>query len=115
MAGVKRAEYRAKPCRYRGPVLIHAGKSESDIGALDQYIAELPRYANPVLYFGCLLGVVTLTDCRLIRPGEFALIFADPRPIEPVQSKGKLAMLYDTDIDDLAAKFPDLAWLLDVR
>lgn len=112
MAGVKNVEFRSKPTRYRGPVLVHAGKSEQDLASLDQYLADRPDLANPTLYFGCLLGVVDLTDCRLLGKGDFGLVLANPRPIEPVIAKGKLAMLYETDVADLARRFSDVSWLL---
>lgn len=111
MAGLKSVEFRSKPTRYRGPVLIHAGKSEQDLAALDQYLAERPDLANPTLYFGCLLGVVDLTDCRLLGKDDFGLVLANPRPIEPVIAKGNLAMLYETDVADLVRRFADLSWL----
>lgn len=111
MAGIKSAEFRSRPCRYRGPLLVHAGKSEQHLSALDAYIADRADLASPTLYFGCLIGVADLVDCRLIRPGEFALILANPRPFEPVQAKGSLAVPYATDVVALASRFPDLAWV----
>lgn len=111
MAGVKRVEFRSRPCSYRGPLLVHAGKSERDMDGLDEYLAERPDLANPTLYFGCLLGVVDLIDCRLIKPREFGLVLANPRPIDPVKAQGKIAVPYPTDLISLVARFSDLAWL----
>lgn len=115
MAGIKTVEFRSRPVAYRGPLLIHASKSEQDLDALDTLLADRREFANPTLYFGCLLGVVDLVDCRLLRPREFGLVLANPRPIEPVQATGSLALPYQTDVAELAARFPDLQWLCTCR
>ena len=111
MVGIKTVEFRSRPVAYRGPILIHASKGEQGLDSLDTLLADHPEFSNPTLYFGCLLGVVDLVDCRLLRPREFGLMLANPRPIEPVQAKGSLAMPYQTDVAALAVRFPDLQWL----
>lgn len=51
----KRVENRRWPTIYRGPLLIHAGKSTE---WLDSY-----RWTGPPLQFGAILGVCELVDC----------------------------------------------------
>lgn len=111
MAGIKSVEFRSRPCTYRGPLLLHAGKSEQDISSLDEYLAMRPDLANPTLYFGCLLGVVDLVECRILSPKEFGLVLANPRAFEPVKAKGNLAVPYPTDLISLVTRFADLSWL----
>ncbi len=54
--GTKRVENRSWPTRYRGPLLIHAGKSRR---WLDTYDGPVPAG----LVFGAILGIVELVAC----------------------------------------------------
>jgi hypothetical protein len=67
----KRVENRTWPTRYRGPLLIHAGKSRDWLTVLPD--EELPpeyrgidlEYKIPVadMAFGAVIGAATLADC----------------------------------------------------
>lgn len=65
MNGSKRVENRDWPTRYRGPLIIHAGKSRS---WLDESISQ-PGYDHESglkiadLTFGAIVGIVDLVAC----------------------------------------------------
>jgi hypothetical protein len=59
LRGDKRVENRTWPTKYRGPLLIHAGKGTSWLGAGD-------RLRYPGMSFGAIVGVARLTDCILM-------------------------------------------------
>jgi hypothetical protein len=70
-AGRKRVENRSWFTDYRGPVLIHAGKSREELAALE---GDPPRLGGsdvevPVaeLAFGAVIGVAELADCLPVR------------------------------------------------
>lgn len=63
MQGNKRFEFRSWPIRYRGDLLIHAGKS-IDKGA----VKRLEKYLPKELPIGKILGKVTLVDCVKMSP-----------------------------------------------
>lgn len=94
-AGVKDVECRSWETRYRGPLLIHAGKgvdSSEWAGVLD----DMPA--------GVILGVVDLVDVvqdsgsEWAEPGAWHWILANPRPWTiPVPAKGR-QKLWDCDI-----------------
>lgn len=56
----KRVENREWPTRYRGPLLIHAGKSRAWLEGTDE--ENLEEFGRP-LDFGMILGMVQLVDC----------------------------------------------------
>jgi hypothetical protein len=63
--GSKRVENRTWPTRYRGTLLIHAGRSR-DMLVLDQWNAAVDaRYSLPLkdLRFGCIVAQARLIDC----------------------------------------------------
>lgn len=55
LLGEKPIENRNWPTRYRGPLLIHAGKSRAWLGDYDERIYNLT--------FGAIVGICTLADC----------------------------------------------------
>ena len=57
MRGVKVIENRSWPTSYRGPLLIHAGKSREWMSPGDETV-------YPGMAFGAIVGRVTMTDCR---------------------------------------------------
>lgn len=61
VTGKKLIENRTWPTRYRGPLLIHAGKSKQwlDHDEADDYARE----GDP-LEFGAIVGAVHICDCR---------------------------------------------------
>lgn len=105
--GIKQVEFRTRPTRHRGRVLIHAGKSERHLADTD---TVFPGSEPIEMSFGCLIGVVDLVDCRLIRPGEFGYILTNPMAFEPIEFRGMLGF-FDVDVRQLAAEFADLAFL----
>jgi hypothetical protein len=81
--GRQRVEFRSWRTAYRGPLAIHASTRPA-AGA-----GELP--------LGCLVGVVTLVDCKPAR-GGWRWLLADPRPLaRPVACKGRLG-LFDVEL-----------------
>lgn len=70
--GEKRVENREWPTRYRGPLLIHAGKSRTWLeGATD---GELREEFGEMPAFGAVVGRATLADCLhidAIQRGEY--------------------------------------------
>lgn len=93
IAGLKLVENRTWRTHYRGPIAIHAGQSEVDLGS----IPEAPHR----LYFGGLIGLVDLIDCVPLGSapesrwtlGPWCWILANPRPIlEPIPWKGRLGL-----------------------
>jgi activating signal cointegrator 1 len=64
MRGQKRVENRTWPTSYRGPLLIHAGKSKSWL-SLDDVTLRDTAYDIPFheMEFGAIIGVATLDLC----------------------------------------------------
>lgn len=60
VCGQKLVENREWPTRYRGPLVIHAGKSREWLGQEDEQRFE--RNGNP-LAFGAAVGVAQVVDC----------------------------------------------------
>ena len=59
MKGYKRFEFRSWQTKYRGDLLIHAGK-----GIDKEAMKRLSKYLPKELPVGKILGKVTLVDCR---------------------------------------------------
>jgi hypothetical protein len=123
---VKRVENRTWPTKYRGPLLIHAGKSHEWLNDGDeQLLDDMP--------FGAIVGLVDLIDCVQVvsrsgpggkrlnfgravtdkhpwlpkhphTEGPWCWIVANPVPFaEPVPWRGALG-LFDVKVSDLPAK-----------
>lgn len=58
--GLKEYEFRTWRTKYRGDILIHAGKS------VDKEAMERYRHLNLDYPSGCILAKTTITDCVLI-------------------------------------------------
>lgn len=58
MLGYKRFEFRSWQTKYRGDLLIHAGK-----GVDKEAMKRLAKYLPEELPYGKILGKVTLVDC----------------------------------------------------
>lgn len=77
----KRVENRKWFTSYRGPLLIHAGKSKSwlsldDVTLLDDYGIHFSEFV-----FGALLGVCNVVDCFVVKEwDEDGPIFERPLP-----------------------------------
>ena len=63
MQGYKRFEFRSWQTKYRGDLLIHAGK-----GIDKEAIKRLEKYLPKELLTGKILGKVTLVDCVKMSP-----------------------------------------------
>ena len=63
----KPVENRNKRTHYRGPLLIHAGKSRTWMDDEDE--ADAARAGDP-LVFGAIVGIATLADCLRIEDIE---------------------------------------------
>lgn len=63
--GRKLVENRGRPSRYRGPIAIHAGKSEHERGRTDpRVIALYGTDAMVGMARGAIVGVAELVDCH---------------------------------------------------
>ena len=63
MQGDKRFEFRSWQTKYRGDLLIHAGK-----GIDKEAVKRLSKYLPKELLLGKILGKVTLVDCIKMSP-----------------------------------------------
>jgi ASCH domain len=114
--GHKRIENRTWRTNYRGPLIIHASKAVNEIkpreldGRWLRIIPEIrPLKATD---FGCLYGLVDLTDCvpfervkgQPYAEGPWCWIVANPRPLLRTPYRGKLQLF---DVDDELICLPD--------
>lgn len=101
--GPKRVENRQQPWKFRGRLLIHAGKSTKFMGTLTAAeLADWPEYDESKLTFGAILGSVEVYDCvELRRPmsddpwacGPYCLLLRDPESFAvPIPYRGALGL-----------------------
>lgn len=109
----KRFEFRSWQTKYRGDLLIHAGK-----GIDKEAMKRLAKYIHKDLPTGKILGKVTLVDCVKITPEFKQKLLKENKDIytdssfkenygwqmeevqvfdEPIEAKGKLS-LWEYDI-----------------
>lgn len=96
--GPKRIENRTWETSYRGPLLIHAGKSRTALGDEEDLLPDLPSPNQ--LSFGAIIGVVDLIDCVPVSTvvgdsfaeGPFCWLVARPRPCVPFACAGALSL-----------------------
>ena len=115
MQGDKRFEFRSWQTKYRGDLLIHAGK-----GIDKEAMKRLTKYLPDEIPFGKILGKVTLVDCVKMCP-EFKDMLLKENPDiytkssfqenygwqvenvmvfdEPIDAKGNLS-LWEYELDD---------------
>src|SRR5687768_17402022 len=103
VTGIKRVENRVWPTAYRGPLLIHAGKSKSRLGDEGDSLPGLPPYDE--LPYGAVVGVVELVDC--VRPeavaglpfaeGPWCFVLAGARELTPVPYSGQQRLFHVPD------------------
>lgn len=115
MQGDKRFEFRSWQTKYRGDLLIHAGK-----GIDKEAIKRLAKYLPDEIPVGKILGKVTLVDCIKMCP-EFKDMLLKENPDiytkssfqenygwqvenvkffnEPIEVKGHLS-LWEYEVDD---------------
>jgi hypothetical protein len=84
-SGHKRFENRSWSTAYRGPLLIHAGKSSDSIAAGRRLAESLGIEVPRSLSFGAVIGTVNLVDCTPVSQvsdpfatGPFCFHLADP-------------------------------------
>lgn len=101
--GEKRSEFRTWATRYRGDLLIHAGKSRSwmEVGDEERY---------PGMVFGAILGIAFLNGCEADGPTEWAWKLTNIRRfVTPIPYKGRRG-LFDIPDEALAEiRFADEA------
>lgn len=94
--GPKRIENRTWNTSYRGPLLIHAGKSRTALGDDEGTLG-----APAALVFGAILGLVELIDCvpfdrvrgEPFADGPWCWVTANPRPLaESYPYRGMLGL-----------------------
>ena len=76
MQGNKRFEFRSWQTKYRGDLLIHAGK-----GIDKEAIKRLSKYIPEDLPAGKILGKVTLVDCVKMSPEFKAMLLKENKDI----------------------------------
>lgn len=105
--GPKRVENRSWRTDYRGPILIHAGVSRDELGALSREPLATRRLGVIPTAFGAIVGMARLVHIVSFDPWEetwpdedqedFAegpecWILGDVRPIVPVPCRGSLSL-----------------------
>lgn len=114
MQGDKRFEFRSWQTKYRGDLLIHAGK-----GTDKEAMKRLAKYLPDEIPLGKILGKVTLVDCIRMCPEFKEMLLKENSDIytkssfsenfgwqvedvqvfdEPIEAKGHLS-LWEYDID----------------
>jgi ASCH domain len=99
--GQKRIENRSRQTTHRGPLAIHAGKTQDEFKGRDfaETMPGLPTIDD--LAFGAIIGVVDVVECvpydqvrdqPFAEPLGFCWLLANPRPIEPVPLRGALSL-----------------------
>ena len=95
MQGYKRFEFRSWQTKYRGDLLIHAGK-----GIDKEAIKRLEKYLPEELPFGKILGKVTLVDCIKMSPEFKERLLKENRDI---YTKSSFQENYGWQMDDVQA------------
>lgn len=116
MQGDKKYEFRSWQTKYRGDLLIHAGKCIDK-----EAVNRLEKYLPKDLPCGKILGKVTLVDCIKMSPDFKEILLKENKDIyaksvfsedfgwklenvevfkEPIEAKGKLS-LWEYDIKNI--------------
>lgn len=97
----KNVENRSWPTKYRGQLLIHAGKSSKFMEESKAFHERLDLEFPSRLEFGSIIGVVTVVDCVQNHPSQWAMdgywhwVLENPIKLDqPISCAGKL-MLWD--------------------
>ena len=114
MQGDKRFEFRSWQTKYRGELLIHAGKGIDKVA-----MKRLGKYLPNELPFGKILGKVTLVECVKMSPKFKEMLLKENSDIytdssfkenygwqlenievfeEPIEAKGRLS-LWEYDLE----------------
>ena len=107
MEGIKRFENRVWDTSYRGPLVIHAGKSRKWLGGLDDLRSLGYLCYEEDLRFGEILGVVDLVACHKradmhtddpFAEGPFCWEVLRPRKLfEPIPYRGRQGLFQIPD------------------
>lgn len=104
VSGEKTIENRSRPTRYRGRVLIQAGRAIDPDGMalVNEVLAEVGPVPNAAEWpTGAIIGCVTIVDCVTESgdeyfEGPFGYVLADPVEFDkPIPARGQLG-LYNT-------------------
>lgn len=99
--GLKPIENRTWPTAYRGPLVIHAGKSR-------EWMADGDIEAYPDMAFGAVVAIVELVDCRRVDDlpvslrhhkhanGPWCWVLSHVQRLDPVPARGAQG-LWDYD------------------
>jgi len=101
--GSKRVENRNSPWKFRGRILVHAGKSKKFMGTLNSSeLDEWHDYDESKLVFGAIIGSVEVYDCVELRLasrddvwacGPWCLLLRAPIEFrEPIPYRGALGL-----------------------
>jgi len=104
--GEKRVENRSWPTRYRGQLLIHAGKSREWLSGDGSHPADNYGIPLPAMQFGALIAIATLVDClwiSRIRAGLYDALYPWLRDHE--HTEGDVCWVL-TDVRRLSAPIP---------
>ncbi len=107
-AGHKTVENRSWTTSYRGPLLIHAGRSRRSLADGRRFLERL-GFAAPEDYelpFGAIVAIAWLVECASVREvvadpfaeGPWCWILQDVRPVRPVPTAGSQG-LFGTPAD----------------
>jgi hypothetical protein len=106
LLGLKAEEYRSRPTRHRGPLLIHAGLKPCDREASLAFLAAHPEVAAAMPPLGHALGLADVVGCEPHPEYGFAWRLARPRLlVRPVPVKGQVG-LFAVEIDDAILPAP---------
>jgi hypothetical protein len=104
----KDIENRTWNTKYRGELLIHAGKSKTSLSDSEQAIVKAMGTPSQSPILGAIIGKVEIIDCVQNHPSQWAIaghyhwILSNPKRCEPYYIKGGLSLW---DFDETLLKF----------
>jgi len=112
-AGYKQVENRSWPTRYRGEVLIHAGKgmTRHEYEDAEDLVLMLNRRGHGIilppfseLQRGGIVGMAEITDCVVDSEspwffGKYGFVMQNARPLPFIEFKGALGLFNGPDIN----------------
>ena len=101
VSGHKRYENRNWSTSYRGPILVHAGKSSDSLSAGQRLCNSLGIELPARMDFGSIVGMVEMTDCTThdgiddpFASGPFCFHLANAERFQsPIQWRGALGLV----------------------
>ncbi|MDB6024022.1 MAG: hypothetical protein JWM68_245 [Verrucomicrobiales bacterium] len=113
VAGLKDIENRTWETRFRGPLLIHAGKSRPSKDEIASIEEEFDLSINvDALPYGGIIGACKVVDCVDTHKsrwffGDYGFVLADARAIDFVPCTGKLG-LFNFELPQELSKCPSV-------